>query len=371
MIKEICISALLLCAVPLTAQTPTAQQLFQQAVAAQQHGDDAAAVRIYRELLQAHPEVVVARANLGASLANLKRFDEAIEEYQAALVSDPHNLPVRLNLALAYQEKGDYPHAVGQLEFVHSSEPANLQASMLLADCYFHLQRFSETAQLLRALETTLPDDLDLAWLLGSALIETGHVEDGLRRIDHVAEKAQNAEAYLLAAQTRLALTQYDLAEHDVEAAKRLNPTLAGLQTTVGMILEHTGDYASAETALRKALEADPQDFNAHFYLGAILYFRRDLKESRTHLEKALQLRPDSPQARYELALVLRAEGDLDGALKNLMAVIRDSPDWLQPHIELSALYYKLHRPEEGAKERKIVDRLTAEPQGPPPGPMP
>ena len=95
MIKTISISVLLLCAISAIAQTPTAKQLFQQAVEAQQRGDDVAAVRIYRELLQSHPEVVLARANLGASLANLKRFDEAIEEYQAALLTDPHNLPVR------------------------------------------------------------------------------------------------------------------------------------------------------------------------------------------------------------------------------------------------------------------------------------
>src|SRR3974390_2725144 len=226
MIKTISISVLLLCAISAIAQTPTAKQLFQQAVEAQQRGDDVAAVRIYRELLQSHPEVVLARANLGASLANLKRFDEAIEEYQAALLTDPHNLPVRLNLALAYEEKGDFPHEVTQLEFFHSSEAGNLQASMLLADCYFRLDRYIDTVKLLEPLERFLPNDLDLAWLLGSALINTGRAEEGLRRIDKVAEKAQNAEAYLLAAQTRLTLTQYDLAEHDGEADKRLNTTM-------------------------------------------------------------------------------------------------------------------------------------------------
>jgi hypothetical protein len=36
-------------------------------------------------------------------------------------------------------------------------------------------------------------------------------------------------------------------------------------------------------------------------------------------------------------------------------------PDWLPPHIELSALYYRVNRPQDGATERKIVDRLRAE----------
>jgi chorismate mutase len=40
---------------------------------------------------------------------------------------------------------------------------------------------------------------------------------------------------------------------------------------------------------------------------------------------------------------------------------VRDEPDWLVPHVELAALYYRLNRPEDGAREKKIVDRLTEE----------
>jgi len=30
-------------------------------------------------------------------------------------------------------------------------------------------------------------------------------------------------------------------------------------------------------------------------------------------------------------------------------------------HVELAALYYRVNRPEDGAREKKIVDRLTEE----------
>jgi hypothetical protein len=41
--------------------------------------------------------------------------------------------------------------------------------------------------------------------------------------------------------------------------------------------------------------------------------------------------------------------------------VVRADANWLQPHIELAALYYRVKRPEDGARERAIVDRLTEE----------
>ncbi len=45
----------------------------------------------------------------------------------------------------------------------------------------------------------------------------------------------------------------------------------------------------------------------------------------------------------------------------DLEEVVRAEPDWLPPHIELASLYYRLKRPEDGERERKIVDRLTEE----------
>jgi len=36
-------------------------------------------------------------------------------------------------------------------------------------------------------------------------------------------------------------------------------------------------------------------------------------------------------------------------------------PKWLDPHVELAALYYRLNRPQDGAREKLIVDRLASE----------
>src|SRR5215471_10309953 len=95
------------------AQAPTPEQLFREAVAAQQRGDDAAAVQKYQELLKVRPDVVEARANLGAAFAKLGRFDEAIEQYRTALDKNEGNAPLRLNLALAYYKKGKFEEAAG------------------------------------------------------------------------------------------------------------------------------------------------------------------------------------------------------------------------------------------------------------------
>src|SRR5579864_6674539 len=86
------------------AQSTDPQQLFRDALAAQQQGDDVLAIRKYREILKRYPDSVEVRANLGAALAKLNRYDEAIEQYRAALAKKD-NASLRLNLALAYYKK--------------------------------------------------------------------------------------------------------------------------------------------------------------------------------------------------------------------------------------------------------------------------
>jgi tetratricopeptide (TPR) repeat protein len=342
----------------ISAQEADAQRLFQEAVAAQQRGDSVAAVRDYRELLRIHPDAVAMRVNLGATLADLKRFREAIEQYRIVLASEPGNRMARMNLALAYRGNDELANAIKELERLHREDANDGQAVMLLADCLIQSGRHADAISLLAPLEAGQPDNLDLDWLLGSAMVHAGRPQEGVARVEKVAERGASADAYLLAGQTRLAMNQYDLAQRDAAAAQQLNPALEGLSTLAGMILELQGDYDGAETALKKALAMNANDFNAHLYLGGIFYFKRDMEQARIHLTRAMQLQPSSAQARYELALVARADGQLDVATKYLETLVRQSPNWLQPHVELAALYYRLHRPEEGARERRIVDRM-------------
>jgi tetratricopeptide (TPR) repeat protein len=356
------IVALIVAAGAACAQSPSPEQLFRDAVAAQQHGDEALAVRKYQELLKRYPDAVEVRANLGAALATLKRYDEAIEQYRAVLAKKD-NSGLRLNLALAYYKKGDLRDAVEQLNTLLAAQPGDMRVATLLADCDARLGKDDKVIAVLTPVESAHPDDLAVAWLLGSALIRAGHKRDGLERIDRVARQGNRPEAYLLAGQTALKMNEFERARDDADAALRLNPRLPGADTLRGTVLSYLGDTEGAAAALRKAVEADPNDFDAQEGLGAVLHTERDLGGARQHLQRALQLKPDSTLARYEWARLERTEGQVEAAVKDLEKVVHDDPNWAQPHVELAALYFRLNRQQDGDRERAIFDRLTAEQQ--------
>lgn len=352
------LGVLLMCA-SVAAQTPKPEQLFREAVAAQQRGDLAAAVSRYQQLIRIQPDVLEVRANLGAALAGLGRFDEAIEQYRAALARDAGNFALRMNLALAYYKKQSFAEAARELEHARGSARNDLRAATLLADCYARLGEDDKVIAVLAPIASTYAKDPGLQFLLGSALVRAGRKGEGVDRLEKAGHLGNSAEAFLLAGQTLLKMDEFERARDDANAALRLNPRLAGAMTVRGMALQYIGDNPGAITVLNKALEADPEDFDAHLTLGAVLSIERDLTGARRHLERALELQPSSNLARYAMARLERAAGNTEDAIRDFEKVVKADPGWAQPRLELSVLYFQVNRPEDGEREKAVYERLS------------
>jgi len=352
------------------AQAPNPDQLLNAAIQAQQRGDYQTAIRDYRKLLELRPNMVEVKVNLGAALVHVNDFDGAIAMYQSALpqINSSQKNAVLRNLALAYYKKGDFKHAGEHFETLHRAQPNDLGIAVLLGYTQVQLQNPLAAITMLEPMEARNSGNMDFEYAYGSALIKAGRRREGAVRIEKVATSGNSADAYLLAGSTFLDLNDYEPARHDLDAALRLDPKLPRVHTLAGIARDKTGDTNGAESAFREALKLNPDDFDANLYVGAILYKRRDLDEAKPYLDRALRLNPTSSMARYESAMYESTSGHYESAAQALEKVTKDDPTWLEPHIELASLYYRLHRPEDGRREREVVERLTAEQQAKGPG---
>ncbi|MGH9327317.1 MAG: tetratricopeptide repeat protein [Terriglobia bacterium] len=358
-----------------SAQNSDPKQLFKDAVEAQKRGDGALAVREYQEVVRLRPDLIAARVGLAGALISLGRLDEAVEQYRAALKEVPGNAALSFSLGLVYLKKGEVEQAAGLFSSLHEAHPDNARIAGLLGACDLRLHRNRDAVSLLRPLEKANSTNLYLEWVLGSALVRTGRVYEGVARLENVAQQTHSPRMYMAAAEANLKIRRFRRARQDFDAAEQLNPHLAGLDTLDGVIMESEGDIKGAVAAFQKVLAADPNDFQAELHLGTILYTERQLNAAQTHLQHALEINPASAAARYQLARVEQAQGELEAAVKNLEEVEQGDPSWLPPHLELSALYYRMNRPQDGERERKTVDRLRTKQQqnsgitGPSPSP--
>jgi tetratricopeptide (TPR) repeat protein len=344
-----------------TATDPDPKKTFDEALEAQKRGDYKVAEARFQELVKLHPEMTAAHANLGVVYATLGQFDEAIKEYQVALTQAPDDPGLRLNLGLAYYKKNDFAGAGSQFAALHNQDPDNVRIGTLLGDCLTQLGLTDRAISLYKAFEKANPSNLGVQWGLGTALIRAGDTREGLERIQKVAEEGQNAEAYQLAANLYLGLTYFDKAKSDAEAVLRLNPKAPKAHIVLGMVADYSGDQKGAEEEFKRALALDPTDLQARTQLASVFINQRKLDDARRELNRALEQDPNSYSALYLLGQIERTQGNLPAALSDFEKAAQMNPQWLLPHIELTALYFKLKRPSDGAREKKIVDQLRAE----------
>jgi tetratricopeptide (TPR) repeat protein len=345
-----------------------ADDYLRKGIAAQQQNDLNEAIDNYRKALVINPKLAEARANLGAALSAAGQFDAAIAEDTRALESAPDKTSVRMNLGLAYYKKGDMENAHAAFAAVHAARPQDVAAAILLGYTLIKLNKSSEAAAMLTPLEAGRESNMDLEYVLAYALIDNGEATSGLPRMEKVAKATQSADAYFIAGTARLHRREFHEARADLDAAIGLHGDFPGLYTMAGQARDALGDTEAAQPAFEQALKADPQDFTANLYLGTMWLNQRDLGKARPMLELALQLQPTSPMARLQMAKLNGMTGKYAEAATTLEELERADPNWLDPHIELAPIYYKLHRPDDGQRERDIVQQLEAKQQkaGPP-----
>ena len=124
----------------------------------------------------------------------LGQYDDAIAQYNAALKVDPMANSVRFNLGLAYYKSARPNEAIAQLKRVVASEPDARNAYLVLADCYRQTGQDQELLALLKPREQLFGDDLAYAFLLGTALLQTGDTTEGQKYVDRIFGAGESAE---------------------------------------------------------------------------------------------------------------------------------------------------------------------------------
>jgi tetratricopeptide (TPR) repeat protein len=355
----------LLCGGLAAAQEESSQQTLRRAIELHQSGHYGEAIVQYQAFLKAHPEVAAVRSNLGAALAHEGRYSEAIREYTQALDADKTNAGIRFNLALAYYKTDDIGRAVKEFEAVYAvlpaTDPQRHSLVLLLSECYLRQGEDAHVITLLDPLADLDPDDLALDYLLGTALIHQGQEQRGALMIQRIMRNGDTAQAHMLMAYTLTKANDKKRAIDEVERALALDPNLAEGYTLRGRLAFLESDLKGAEAAFRKALNIDPNNFDALLWLGTLLRQQGQLEESRSRLERAAQLRPKDVRIRYQYALQTSEDGNDKRAVVLLESLIKDFPEYTEAHRSLSTIYFRLGRPAEGRKQRKIAEDMDAQ----------
>lgn len=347
------------------------KEILAKAIQLHQAGDFEGAVREYQAFLATSPNDrsrVIACSNLGAALAHLGRYQEAIEQYHQALRDapddsggTPESAEVRFNLAVAYYKSGQIPDAARELRKLSNSSLANMNVILLLADCHLRMGENKQVVELLSPLEAGHEGDRALTYLLGTALLRDHQTDRGQKVIDRILRDGDSAEARLLMGTAKLGGHDIPGAIDDLRRANELNSKLPFAHAIYAKALMQSGSLERAVEEFKRELEIDPNDFDSNMYLGVLMRQDKNYDNALRYLKRAHQVRPDDPAVRYQIGALHLSTGEIKEAQEELEQVITDAPNFVEAHVSLAAVYYREKRKQDGDRERAIIEKLNAE----------
>ena len=307
---------------------------------------------------------------LAAAYGDANNDARSIEHLQAAvdLAPDDERANVALGRALAHAGKVDRAEQV--LLKTIETLPQSADAHSALADLYENSDRGRNA---LRELESaasfTVPAGKgSLYWRLAD--LEHRHLEYE-RVIEPLARRARldpnhaRAHTDLGLAYTRIGRTDQALVE--LAIAGVLGPDDAEALTAIGQIHFDAGEYAAAETVLRRAIGLAPRLVQARYLLGHTLARLGRTDESRIQLEAFDQLRAaanDAARQVFEVNMLRRDAarqsdaGAAEAAVAAWLKVVQLDPKNRDDRIALADALIRVNRPAVALEHLEAAARL-------------
>jgi tetratricopeptide (TPR) repeat protein len=299
-------------------------------------------------------------SNIGVVLSHMGRMKDAIDNYTRALTLDPSNSKIEFNLSVALVKESNYALAADHLK--HLQRTGNdVRYDELLAFSYYHLQSYSLAARAAERTYSANPNDPANALILGSSYERMGLYEKALPLITLALKSAGSAEGHLILAQTFNGLHHYPEAESELKQIDASKANFPGLHEAMGEVYVGTERTPQAEAEFTLAIEQDPSDFEANYFLGRLKRFDGDLASANRYLAVADQLHPNSSEVEYERAEIAIKEHRFEDAIPLLEAVIKAEPDQAQAYLSLAEAYQHTGRRADAQREGELYNTKLRE----------
>ena len=159
--------------------------------------DDAAAS--FRKALERAPGLALARANLAIALLNAPKLEEARTEARAAVAALPGVPQPSYVLGLAARGLGAPEEAQAAFRAVLAIDPQDVGAHVNLGQLLLQDRKYPEAIAELRAAEATEPYNATAMYNLGLALVRAGQADEGQKTMERFRTLKESGYATLLA----------------------------------------------------------------------------------------------------------------------------------------------------------------------------
>jgi len=323
----------------------TTQLALQQAATHHQAGELQEAEKLYRAILQTHPNHPEVNHNMGVLAVQMKQPAAGLPYFMAALDADPAHGQYWLNYIDALFQAGQLEDA---RQILALAQRQGLQGDEVEA-LALRLQGGAQVAG--------QTDAVNQQAIGGSLPVSPTAAENSQKKSKtkpakpdkptgkSAPHKGKNPSPQeintLVALFTEGRYT--DAATLAQAMTVRLPLHMVGWKM-LGVAFKQMGRNADALAPMQKAAALSPSDAEVHNILGITLYDLSRLDEAEASYRRALQINPDYAQAHNNLGATLQDLGRLDEAEVSYRRALQINPDYADAHYNLGATLHELGR---------------------------
>jgi tetratricopeptide (TPR) repeat protein len=338
--------------------TPEVQELYAQARAARQRGDNPTAIAKYQAMIKLAPHLAAAYNNLGMLYFDSHDYARAAEVLQHGMGLNPNMPSAAAMLGMSYFQLGKNEKAQPLLEAALRANPKDDQVEMVLVQILINERKLPEASSRLNDYLARNPKSQEAWYLLGKTYLQMS--EDALKKINEI--DPDSVVAHEIAGEIDESMHNYDLALVEYKKAIDKAPQTPGTHMHMGDAFWHMGKWESAQTEFRAELTNDPNNCIARWKLAdAILEANDSSDEALSELNQVVERCPTLMQARVDRARALVRLGKHDEALPDLLMAGKESPNEPTIHFLLAAVYRAQGKSAEAQTEMQTYGRLQRE----------
>jgi tetratricopeptide (TPR) repeat protein len=338
--------------------TPEVQNLYAQAKAARQRGDDATAIEKYKAIIKLAPHLAAAYNNLGMLYFNGQDYTRAAEVLERGLQLNSNMPGAAAMLGMSYFQLGKPDKAEPMLDKALRANPKDDQVEMVLVKVLINTQRLPEAVAHLNNYLERNPKSQDAWYLLGKTYLQMS--EDALKKINEI--DPDSVVAHEITGEIDESMHNYDLALVEYKKAIDKAPNAPGTHMHMGDAFWNMGKWQSAQEEFRAELANDPNNCIARWKLAnAILEANDSSEDAYAELNRVIDRCPTLMQARVDRARALIRMGRHSEALPDLLMADKESPREPTIHFLLAAVYRAQGKSAEAQAEMKTYGELQRE----------
>ncbi len=263
-------------------------------------GKDFASARVRRALIgSAFAAVVLVAA--ATAVARNRDWANDLTLYTRTLEVNPDAHIIRSNRAGVYFESGQLELAEREWKWALAGKPDNVVTMNALGVLYNKEGRYAEATAILQQAIALKPLWGDARYNYGITLQSEGRREEAIAEFQRAIELAPvNPSARLWYGKALIQYGDYREAEVQLKRAVELQPSHGALEGLAQVYLA-TGQDALAEATLRRMLDEDKYDGEAHLKLARLLERSGRSGQAREQYEAVLVTDPENEEAKAAL----------------------------------------------------------------------